>query len=138
MKRCCKMLAMMMAIVTMLLCMVMPAHAAAVEPDVMPLWNNANNITLTLTFPDYGYAEASVFGQPGVNKIVIDIYVYRQSGNSWIYVDEEHSTTYGMAAGLSCQFNATKGVYYRADYTFTVTKNNVDEVISKTQYDTCR
>ena len=137
MKMRCKMLAMLMAVLMMFLCMVMPINAAIAEPDVEPLWDYTNNITLTLTFPDYGYAEASVFGKPGVTKITIDIYVYRQSGNSWIYVAEKHSTTYGMAAGLSCQFSAISGEYYRADYTFTVTKNNVAEIISKTQYDTC-
>ena len=66
----------------MLLCMVMPAHAAAVEPDVMPLWTNTSQITITLSFPDYGYAEASIIGKIGVTKIVMDTYVHRQSGNS--------------------------------------------------------
>ncbi len=138
MKRCCKMLAMMMAIVTMLLCMVMPAHAAAVEPDVTPLWTNTNQITITLSFPDYGYADASIVGKVGVTKIVMDTYVYRQSGSSWIYVNEAHQTfTNSMAGGLSCKFTPIKGAYYRAEYTFTVTRNGVDEVITKTQYRTC-
>ena len=30
-----------------------------------------------------------------------------------------------------------KGAYYRADYTFVVTKNGVDETIPNTVYKTC-
>lgn len=38
---------------------------------------------------------------------------------------------------LSCKFNSMKGAYYRADYTFVVTKNSVNETITKTTYKTC-
>lgn len=137
MKMCCKMLAMLMAILTVFLCMVMPINAAIAEPDVEPLWDNTATITLTLGFPDQGYADATIVGKSGVSKIIIDIYVYRQSGSSWIYVAEEHKTINGMYGVISCQFTPINGAYYKADYTFTVTKNNVDEVINKTKYRTC-
>ena len=132
-----KLFATMVAVVTLLMCMAMPIQAAVVEPDVTPLWNNTATLTLTLGFPDYGYAEATIVGKSGVTKIVADVYVYRQSGSSWIYVDEEHLTVNDMFAVISCQFTAINGVYYRADYTFTVTKGSVNEVINKTQYRTC-
>ena len=137
MKMRCKMLAMLMAVLTMFLCMVMPINAAIAEPDVEPLWTNTNHITITLSFPDNGYAEASIIGKTGVTKITIDIYVHRQSGSSWIYVNEAHQTFYNIGGGLSCKFTPVDGAYYRATYTFTVTKNGVDEVITETQYRTC-
>ena len=132
-----KMLAMILAVLTILVYMTMPIHAAVVEPDVRPMWENTATITLNLTFPDDGYAEASICGQFGVTKIVIDVYVYRQVGSSWTLVGEEHTTINGMAGSISCRFNTINRAYYRADYTFTVTKNNVDEIINETQSRTC-
>ena len=132
-----KMLAAVMAALTMLLCMAVPIQAAVVKPDVEPNWENTSSMTLTLSFPDDGYADATISGKIGVTQIIIDICVYRQSGTYWIRVGEAHTTIYGVAGGLSCQFNSIKRAYYRADYTFTVTKNGVDEVISKTKYATC-
>ena len=128
-----------MAVVTMLMCMAMPIQAAVVEPDVSPMWENTMAITLTLGFPDdgYGYADASIDGQPGVTKIVVDIYVYRQIGSSWALVGEKHETINNIGGLVSCRFNAINRAYYRADFTFTVTKNNFDEIINKTMYRTC-
>ena len=138
MKKWCKVLVVTMAVLTTFLCVAMPINAAVAEPDVEPLWTNTNQITITLSFPDYGYADASIIGKVGVTKIVIDTYVHRQSGNSWIYVNEAHQTFYNtMGGGLSCKFTPIKGAYYRATYTFTVTRNGVDEVITETQYRTC-
>ena len=132
-----KMLAVAMAVLTMLLCMAVPIQAAVVEPDVEPNWQNTSSMTLTMSFPDDGYATATITGESGVTQIIIDIYVYRQSGSYWIQVGEAHTTTHGILADLSCQFNSIKRAYYRADYTFTVTKNGVDEIINKSQYKTC-
>ena len=137
MKMRMKIMATVMAVLTMLMCMALPIQAAVVEPDVEPMWDNTATITLTLGFPDYGYAEASIFGKPGVTKIIIDVFVYRQSGSSWIYVNEKHTTINSQAGVISCQFTPVDGAYYRADYTFTVTKDGVDEVINKSQYRTC-
>ncbi len=133
-----KMLAVAMAVLTMLLCMAVPIQAAVVKPDVETNWQNTSSMTLTLSFPDDdGYAEAVIIGQSGVTQIITDIYVYRQVGSSWVRVGEEHTTTNDRHACVSCQFNAIKRAYYRAEYTFTVTKDGFDEVISKTKYATC-
>ena len=133
-----KMLAVAMAVLTLLLCMAVPIQAAVVEPDVEPNWQNTATITLTLNFPDDdGYASASICGQPGVTKIVIDIYVYRQIGDSWALVREKHSPFNSSAGTVGCSFNAIKRAYYKAHYIFTVTKNNIDEIFSETQYRTC-
>ncbi len=132
-----KILATVLAVLTLLMCVTVPIQAAVVKPDVEPMWTNTDIITLNLTFPDYGYAEATVIGKSNVTKIEIDVYVYRQSGTSWIYVAEEHSSVNKEIGIISCQFTAISNVYYRADYTFTVTKGGVEEVIEKTQYRTC-
>lgn len=134
-----KMLAVAMAVLTLLLCMAVPIQAAVVEPDVEPNWQNTAAINLTMVFPDdgYGYAEASVIGEVGVNKIVVDIYVYRQVGDSWVLVGEQHETHYNSFALVSCRFNAFNRAYYKAHHIFTVTRNNTDEILSETQYRTC-
>lgn len=137
MKMRCKMLAMLMAVLTMFLCLVMPINAAIAEPDVEPLWENTASVTISLGFPDDGYAEATVFGKSGVTQIIIDVYVYRQSGSSWIYVAEKHATISNRIGSISCQFTAISNTYYRADYTFTITRNGVDEIIQETKYRTC-
>lgn len=137
MKMSCKMLAMIMAISTLLLCWAMPIQAAVAEPDIEPMWDNTASVTISLGFPDDGYAEATVFGKSGVTKIIIDVYVYRQSGNSWIYVAEKHVTINNRIGSISCQFTAISNTYYRADYTFTITRNGIDEIIQETKYRTC-
>lgn len=137
MKKSFKIMATLMAVLSLVMCMAMPIQAAVVDNQIQPQWDNAATLTLSLGFPDYGYAEATIVGKSGVTKIVVDVYVYRQSGSSWIYVTEGHKTINGMYGTFSCQFTPVNGAYYRADYTFTLTKGSVNEVINKTQYRTC-
>ncbi len=134
-----KIMATVMAVLTMLMCVAVPIQAAVVQPDVEPNWENTALITLALEFLDdgYGYAEAAITGEPGVYKIVVDIYVYRQIGNSWALVGEKHATVNNISALVSCRFNAFNRAYYKAHYIFTVTRNNIDEIISETKYRTC-
>lgn len=118
-----------------------PANAAIADPGetVMPLWDNTATIHLAIDFnPNgYGYAEATVIGVPGVTKIVVDIQVFRQYGTSWVSVAEKEITVNSLNGLFSCPFVPVEGAYYKADYTITVSKNNVDEIINKTIYDTC-
>lgn len=114
------------------------AFASAVDDTIQPLWNNTANIDCTFNFHDgIGYADSVTKAQFGASSITTDIYVYKQINGDWIYVTELHDTKNKMVSGVSCIFNAESGVYYRADYTFTVTKNNVAEVIHRTLYNTC-
>ena len=123
-----------LAVLTMLMCATLPIQAAVVKPDVEPNWENTSLINTTFSFPDSAYAEATIIGDPGVTLIIVDIYVYRLSGASWVYVAGSHTTIYGEAGGASCQFTPIKGTYYRADFMFTVTKNGYDEIIDKNMY----
>ena len=114
-----------------------PAQAAVVDNTVEPCWDNTAIINLTLGFDDgIGGADAFVAGYPGTTKIEASVYVYRKSGLLWKYVTEEHVTINAMTGVLSCSFSATQGTYYKAEYTFIVTRNGTNESISKTQYRT--
>lgn len=127
-----------MAIITTMLFCALSIQAAMPDDTVSPLWNNTTAISTALIFSDdgYGYAEAIVSGHPGTEKIVIDVYVYRQSGNSWFYVAQAHNTTYSISNIISCKFTPISNTNYKAEYTFTVTLDGVDEVIYKTKYKT--
>ena len=122
-------------IVTLIPCAV---SAASIDETVTPLWQNTGSVSCKIGFPDdgYGYAEASVLGHPTATRIQGDVYVYRQVGSSWVYVNEAHKTVDSCSLILSCKFDPIDGAYYRADYTFVVTKNGVDEVITQTKYKT--
>lgn len=111
---------------------------AANNNEVIPLWDNTAVLNVGIYFLDdgYGYAEVATTGQLGTNKIVSEVKVYRQYGSFWILVAEEANTTYGGAAVLTCQFTPINGTYYKAVFTVTVTKDNVDETITKTVYRT--
>lgn len=137
MKKNFKIMATLMAVLSLVMCMAMPIQAAVVDNQIQPQWDNTATLTLVMSFPGDGYAEATIVGKTGVTKIVVDIFVYRQSGSSWVYVAETHKTINGMYGIVSCQFSPINGAYYRADYTVTVTKGSVNEVINKTQYRTC-
>lgn len=108
---------------------------SAVDDDygIMPLWDNTSAIDCALTFDkNDGYAEGYVHAQPGVSLMKIDVFVYKQIGLKWIYVGQRHeSASNEMVLGISHLFVAEIGMKYKADFTFTVTKDGVDEVITR-------
>ena len=112
-----------------------PVNAAVPGNTVQPLWDNTSVIDCTLAAVDgIGYAECVVKSQPGASSIKTDIVVYEAPGNIWIYKTELHDIKYTRVSGVSCPFSVNVGCHYRADYTFTVTKNGIDEVITRTLY----
>lgn len=133
-----KLIAFILTLVTILSIVPCTVSAATVDDTVAPLWQNTGSVSCKIGFPNdgYGYAEACVMGHPTVTQIHGDVYVYRQVGSSWVYVGEEHKTVDSCTLILSCKFDPVDGAYYRADYTFTVTKNGIDEVITQTKYKT--
>ena len=124
-----KLIAFILTIVAILAIVPSMASAAAAGGTVVPCWQNTGSVSCKIGFPDdgYGYAEAYVMGHPTV---------YRQVGSSWVYVGEAHKTVESCSLILSCKFDPIDGAYYRADYTFVVTKGGVDEVITQTKYKT--
>lgn len=133
-----KLIAFILTLVTILSIVPCTVSAVAIKDTVIPLWQNTGSVSCKIGFPDdgYGYAEACVMGHPTVTEIHGDVYVYRQVGSDWVYVGEEHKTVESCTLIISCKFDPIDGAYYRADYTFIVTKNGIDEVITKTKYKT--
>lgn len=112
----------------------MPISAAkAKDPGISPQWENTSSIDCTLYFEKTtGYAEGYVHAEFGVSSIKIDVFIYKQIGLKWIYVGERHvSNVNDMVLGISHTFHADIGMKYKADFTFTVTKDGVDEVIQR-------
>ena len=109
----------------------------AVDDDygIMPLWDNTSAINCALTFDkNDGYAEGFVQAEFGTSAIKIDVFVYKQIGLKWIYVGQRHvACTNDLVLGISHLFTAEMGMKYKADFTFTVTKDGVDEVITRTE-----
>lgn len=128
----------LIAVALLLSTIVVPVSAArGGNPTIQPQWDNTANIDCTISFDgDVGYAESVVKAQFGSSSIKTDIVVYKQVDSDWIYVTELHDIKYKIVSGVSCTFNAEVGFTYRADYTFTVTKSGVDEVINRTVYKT--
>lgn len=112
--------------------------AAYIDDTVAPCWDNTAAVSSQIGFPDdgYGYAEAIVMGHDTASRITADVYVYRQVDSSWVYVGEKHESIDDCILSISCQFTPIAGAYYKAEYTFVVTKNGVDEIITDTVYKT--
>lgn len=112
-----------------------PVGAATVDNSIQPLWANTVSVNCSLDFDNgIGYAGSSVKAFPGTSSIKTDIIIYKQVNGEWIYVTELHDTQYKTTSNLCCEFAAENGAYYRADYTITVTKRGIDEIINQTNY----
>ncbi len=109
---------------------------SASDIGIQPLWDNTGMIScrVYVDTDGYGYAESDVLGHFSSNKIKVDVIVYEKNGSDWEYVGEDHVTADANYCFTSYQFDISDGAIYKADFTFTVTKNGVDEVIEKTCY----
>lgn len=116
-----------------------PISAFAATPDIVePLWDNTGTMVTVFSFDgESGSAEARIVGKTGVTQITGTIKIYRQSGSSWIYVTEGTKTVYSRSFLMAVPVTGIIGEYYRADFTFSVYKNGVEEIITETQYSTC-
>lgn len=128
----------LLSAVLLLSATLIPIHAATDEDyGVMPCWTNTCTISVHVVFIDgVGYAEAMLVGYPTSSRVRIDVTVYKQSGSDWEYLAEKHVDKAASLTDISCPFEIVDGGYYKADYTFTVTDNGFDEVVTRTAYDT--
>jgi hypothetical protein len=126
----------LMSVVLLSYAIMIPASATMPEENtVQPLWQNTASIDCTLGAIDgIGYAECVSRAEFGSSSIKTDIIVYEAVNNVWTYLTEMHDIKYKMVSGVSCPFSVREGYHYRADYTFTVTKNGVAEVVQRTLY----
>lgn len=131
-----KAIALVLMIVTITSILPCTVNAAAADNTISPLWQNTRIIDCYILKDSngYAYAEGTAIGQTTVNKITADVYVYKQIGSYWVYVGEEHKTANSCVLTISYKFTPSQGSNYRADFTFVVTKNGVDETITRTVY----
>ncbi len=129
-----KVVLIVLSLVMLVSVVAVPVGAAAAD-TVQPRWTNTSTVDCLITYVDgVGYAESMVQGKFGTSAITTDIYLYKYVNDDWGYVDEFHETLYKRAALSSLPFEANVGEYFKADYTFTVTKGGTDEVITRTVY----
>ena len=133
-----KIIVIAMSVILLFSAMVMPIDAAQAENEIaQPYWTNTNRIVADIGFIDgVGYAEASLTGKFGSTRASIDVIVYEQVGEEWVYLTEMHVTSESMSAMISCDFPITLGTNYKAEYMFTVVKNGTGEAIARIVYDT--
>ena len=117
---------------------VMPISAAQADNEIaQPYWTNTNSIDAAIGFINgVGYAEAALTGKFGSTATFIDVVVYKQSGNDWIYITEAHTSATIPTVTISCPFEITAGTYYKAEYTFKVERNGTGEVVARDVYRT--
>ena len=128
-----KIMVSIIAVLVLISAVILPTFTAG--PDD-PQWDNTNLVSADIVFENgIGYAEGIAIAKPNASSVMFDVVVYKQTATGWEYVGEEHSIDYSTSGGISCQFSATRYVNYRADFTFTVTRYGIDEVIPRTEYE---
>lgn len=130
----------MLSVILLISAVGIPTFAAeATNTIIQPRWDNTGTIDYIFEFENtkIGYAEIAVCGQPGVNKIVGDVQIYRQDGSDWTWVAGDTETVNNQNLLMSVQHTGISGKYYKAVFTMTVYKNGVGEEIVRTCYDTC-
>ena len=114
------------------------AIASALSPNIIPMWEHIRQITNVISFDGLnGEASAYVLGKSGTDSISASLTVYRQSGNSWVYVTSTSDTSSTIQLSLDCDFSATSGTYYKSVFEVVVTINGIEESETKTSYKTC-
>lgn len=133
-----KFIVLAMSVILLFSAIATPVSAAQPNDEIaQPYWTNTSIISADIVFLDgVGYAEGCVTGKFGSTNTYVDVVVYRQSGDDWIYVTEKHVSADYMSLGVSCEFTPTVGTYYKAEFTFTVIKNGTGEVIPRNVYKT--
>jgi hypothetical protein len=125
----------LLAVVLLMGAVIVPVGAAMPEDTIQPLWTNTSSIDCTFNASNgIGYAESVAIGKIGATSVQTDIFVYKNVDGEWIYVTELHDIKYKHVSAVSCTFTAELGGYYRADYTFTVTRAGTQEVVERTVY----
>ncbi len=107
------------------------------EPSVEPLWQNTSSVRVDIGYIDgIAYAESLVIADIGTTSITTEVKVFRQHGNYYVRIAKKQDTEYDYVGGMSCPFEPVEGVTYCAQYTFTVVKDGISEVITRSCYRT--
>ena len=121
-----------------LLCssMIIPSYAAVIEePEIMPLWDNLDIVTLDIAFSgSEGNASGASTKKDGVSLIEGTVVVYEKINGEWVYLDEAYNSTTRYTVGVSCDFPAHVGGEYYAVFTVTAYRNGVGETFTMDSY----
>ncbi len=114
------------------------ANAVVPENEVMPLWENTSSVINAMGFNGTtGTVSCSIVGDSGTTITAI-VRVYRQTEiGGWTYIGGKRASSDTRWLDFSMTYGAIEGFQYKAVLEATVTKNGVDEVITKTSYKTC-
>lgn len=130
MKKLKKLLVALLAATLMVSALPLSASAAAIENEVMPLWDNTNQFYTQVTFNNgYGRVSPLIIGKSGVTNISVDIKIYCIDNDDEIFIDGTYESVESGQMGFEFDFPANYGSTYRVDYTVIVTKDGIDERI---------
>lgn len=133
-----KFISMVILVFTVISAFSVSTSAATVNPSVEPLWDNASLANSTMVFNGTeGNATMNVVGKSGVTKIEGYVEISKYDGSEWVYVTEASKTVTTRTCYLRITFTGEVGYEYKAEFTFTVYKDGVGEVITETRTEIC-
>ncbi len=130
-------------VVALLLCsaMIAPSYAAVSEPDIMPLWDSIYSAQLEIAFGGDGGLSGTAAGaarrQTTATSIEGTVTVYKNVDGEWVFVNSAYNSTTRMSLGVSCDFEAEKGVEYMAIFDVTAYTGSVGEDFTMDAFRTC-
>ena len=128
-----KLIVSVMALVLLTMSAVLPVGAAAHMGDIaVPYWTNVNSVSQSITFENgIGFAEGSVRGKFGSTNAQAEVRLYIQTTDGWEFIGDAYDSQSGMSAAVSYEFTPVRNATYKAEFTFTVYKSGVSEVVSQ-------
>lgn len=120
----------------------MPMHGAVpVDPDpIVPMWDNTNTFVAYLTFSGTtGDITSTIVGKSGVSNITAEVLLYyKNASGSWVKDSREWDYDVDqMYLTITESFTGVPGREYKIEINATLTKNGVEEDVSKTATGTC-
>lgn len=137
-KRAIAVIALVFTLITVW-CFPMGAYAAENErTQIQPRWNSILSIDGDITFCGTdGNATGMASKQSTASLIEGTLVLYRQSGDDWIYMDEDYNSKSRGTLAVSIDFEAVSGVTYKFEFTVTAYTNGVGETKTIEYSETC-
>lgn len=106
--------------------------------SIEPRYNSINTMDCHIAFNVLdGEAGGIAIKKSSASSVEGTLVVYKQNGNSWIYVDEAYKSVTRGTLGVSVDFVAESGVTYKAEWTVTAYTNGVPETVVIEDIQTC-
>lgn len=115
--------------------------AVPVDPNpIVPMWDNTNTFTAYLVFSGTtGDITSTIVGKSGVSNITAEVKLYyKNASGSWVNDSREWNYDIDqMYLTIRESFDGVPGREYKIEIKATLTKNGVEEDISKSATGTC-